>query len=501
MSNVSGIAPVYLPSRFNLLFGLPKEKQRQMAILASIIGVFLTLLWLALAPKEISGFYYLIALSGLLAHGVITVLTSGNLLFLFRYFLIWILISGTALAWGFFKGNVLVAPFGPHYQTHEATTAIVAAGMLALCGSSIGWNLALRNLAWREMYNYRPYLSKYSRRLIYAGTLVSYFFAVFYIARAGGVVSEGNLYASESRQGLSIAFNVNNIFIFFGIGLIFLGVTVKAMTAEKVIGLAGGPLILCILTGSRGDYLPQLLVLVVVIITGHRFSQPLESSTQKLSSLPWKNIVSLIVIGVVGFYLSSFIADWRRTGSTSLAWQGLQDGNAGGSFILERQHRMLNLETGNQILGTFYAVVVNLQLGFRDYLFGSSYLDYLLRSPPDILGLPRPQDLAWEMDIQGLGMAQGGIFELAEAYWNFGYTGSFLVPMLISFFFANLLKRALFSGYACPFYACFFIAFGLHAPRSVWYQTFSYFRLITVFMVIYALAWLFAKSFVIIRRN
>lgn len=472
-----------------------------MAIMASITGVVMTLLWLALAPNEVSGFYYLIALSGLLAHGVITILTSGNLLFLFRYFFIWMLIFGTALAWGFFGGNVLVAPFGSHYQTHEATTTIVAAGMLALCGSSIGWNLALRNLTLREMYNYGPYLSKYSRKLIHTGALVSYFFAVFYIAKSGGLVSEGNLYGSEGRQGLSIAFNVNNIFIFFGIGLIILGVTVKEMTVEKTICLAGGPLILCILTGSRADYLPQLLILVVVIITGRQFGQPSGSLTQKLDSPIWKNIVSLIVVGVVGFYLSSFIATWRQTSSMPLAWQSLQGGGTEHSFILERGHRMLNLETGNQILGTFYAVVVNLQLGLRDYLLGSSYLDYLLRSPPDILGLPRPQDLAWEMDIQGLWMAQGGIFEVAEAYWNFGYIGSFLVPLLISFFFASLLKRALFSGYACPFYASFFIAFGLHAPRSVWYQTFSYFRLITVFLVIYIFAKFFAKSFVRIRRN
>jgi hypothetical protein len=124
---------------------------------------------------------------------------------------------------------------------------------------------------------------------------------------------------------------------------------------------------------------------------------------------------------------------------------------------------------------------------------GRAYYDYLLRTPPAFLGIERPRDPAWQMEVNGLWMAQGGIFEIAEANWNFGLIGCFFVSLLISFFFGTLLRRAVFDG--SPFFVCFFIAFGLHGLRSVWYQTFSYYRLLTLFVLVYFIALLISQQF------
>ena len=305
------------------------------------------------------------------------------------------------------------------------------------------------------------------------------------------------MYADEGK-GIALAFNVNNIFIFFGIGLCLLGQTIGQSSVRRIITVVGGSLIICILTGSRGDYLPQLIILVVGIGLSEKTTSQFGTKNSGKTASYWRNAVVILLIGFIGFYLSHFIGVWRSSGSLLLAGEDLFQGGDTSStkFLVDRGHDMLNLETGNQILGTFYAVVANLQLGYRDYLFGGSYFDYLLRTPPDFLGIPRPQDLAWDMYIDGFAMAQGGVFELAEAYFNFGFLGVIFVPMAISYFFGALLRRAVTSGYACPFYATFFVAFGLHAPRSVWYQTFSYYRLVTVYVVIYLMAGIIAKSFV-----
>ena len=373
MSNTS--TPVHLSTKFSLLFAPQSKIQSQIAITASVIGTLIALLWLDQAPEEINGGYYKIATFWLLAHAGITVLTSNNLLFLFRYFLIWILIFGTALAWGLYNGEVKVAPFGREYQTHEATTAIVASGMLALCGCSIGWNFVMQNSVLWKKYDYSNYLSKYSSNIIYIGALISYFFAIFYIANSGGFVSSTNTYGSEDRAGLGVAFGVNNIFIFLGIGLIFLGATTKNSSNLKMVLLIGGPLILCIFTGSRGDFLPQFLIVVIAIAFKNKFSKS-KSLRQNLKNLGLKNIFGLILVCVSGFYLANFIGQWRHTGTLNDT-SGKREST---SFIVERHEgeKMLNLETGNQILGTFYAVVCNQQLGLRDYLLGHSYIDYIL---------------------------------------------------------------------------------------------------------------------------
>lgn len=89
------------------------------------------------------------------------------------------------------------------------------------------------------------------------------------------------------------------------------------------------------------------------------------------------------------------------------------------------------------------------------------------------------------MDVAGERMAQGGIFEVAEAYWNFWYFGAFFVPLVITYLMGSLLRHALRSPTAWFFAAISFITIMLMTPRGVWYQTFAYWRTVTVIVVLY----------------
>lgn len=118
----------------------------------------------------------------------------------------------------------------------------------------------------------------------------------------------------------------------------------------------------------------------------------------------------------------------------------------------------------------------------------------MLTAPPAFLGLPRPLGLEWSVFIEGTQMAQGGIFEVAESYWNFGFVGCFAVSFILSYLFGSLLRMGMVRNNY--FYLTWYIVFGLHSFRSIWYQNFSYFRLFTIMLLIYMAGRLFLNWYI-----
>ena len=129
-------------------------------------------------------------------------------------------------------------------------------------------------------------------------------------------------------------------------------------------------------------------------------------------------------------------------------------------------------------------------------LYGQSYFDYIMRTPPAFLGTDRPEDLALQMDVYGIMMAQGGIFEVAEAYWNFGLVGAFIVPFILTKFLAFLLEGGLKGTSNSFFYYVTFLSFSLMMPRGIWYQTFASWRLITI-CIIFTFIYLLYKTLIL----
>ncbi|WP_290674328.1 hypothetical protein [Aquabacterium sp.] len=476
-----------------LLFGTPGRAASARALMwsffvagASTLCFSLTSFW-----PSLPYFWLMTVLIGL--HGIVAVTSSGaNLLYVFRYFLIWILVWGAALVWALFPNEVYVAPFGLEYQSLANTQILVLAGALALCGVSIGWTLATSGMASERPLFYLESDSR--RRLQRIGGLMVIIFSALYVWKSGGFVGEGKAYA-DGQEGFDLEFGVFNVFHYIGVACLVLAAIQPRGFLSWPIVLAAGSLVMGILVGSRADYLPQLFILLLLLVNA-RISMAIR--ILDLPRLLYWSLGILVALGV-GYLVASYLAIWRTGLDPIEAWRFMQDNDRGSIISDVYGHKMLYFETGNMMLGGFYSAIVQVEQGITGFLNGNSYFNYLLISPPSFLGLPRPEGLELKTDLFGTVMSQGGIFEVAEAYWNFGFAGAFGVPCFISFFLGRVLVRGLvFRSY---FYLVMFMVLGFMGFRAIWYQNFSYFRILTIMLLLYGGASIFAVWFVAHRER
>ena len=291
----------------------------------------------------------------------------------------------------------------------------------------------------------------------------------------GGVVSRGYSYASGGNS-IGFEFGAANAILLFCTSAFLILSRLLGYPARQILLILFIIFLFPILAGSRADFLMQLGIFALVLLRSDVVRQG------KQLKLPF---LKLALTTASLFFVASYIAVWRHIGDFGLAFVQFIDSF---TFITERSAGLvLSLETANQMAGHFYAVYAKTSFLGEAFLMGSSYFDFLLRTPPQFLGLPRPQDLAWQMDVAGQMMAQGGIFEVAEAYWNFWFFGAFFVPFVISFLMGSLLRKALICSESWLFAAISFETIMLMSPRAIWYQTFAYYRTATTLVVIYFL--------------
>ncbi|MDO9318878.1 MAG: hypothetical protein Q7V56_11845 [Gammaproteobacteria bacterium] len=441
-----------------------------------------------------ASFPYFLSITLLLGlHGYICLFSTGvNILYLFRYFLVWLLIFGTALVWYLYPGEVFVAPFGLNFQNVENTRILVLAGMFSLCGSLIGWHTALLRFDSTKCSEFMlP--SKYRLGMRRAGLIVAVLFSLLYVWKAGGIVGGGKTYA-DGQEGFSIEFGVFNLFHFTGISLLLLSSICKTNINFRYLVISILTLIPGMLAGSRADFLPQAFVVFLLVFN----SKILELLVFKRYFAGVKYFLVLLAILSSAYLISTFIAIARTGVDPWLVVEIMLENETGRLISSVYGHKMLYFETGNMMLGGLYSAIVQVREGYTGLLFGESYFNYLLISPPAFLGFPRPLGLEWATEVNGTMMTQGGIFEVAEAYWNFGLIGCFIVSFVISYFFGWILRRGLeFNNY---FYLTWYIVYGLHGFRSIWYQNFGYFRLMTVMLVIYMFCVFSFRWFIANRR-
>lgn len=147
------------------------------------------------------------------------------------------------------------------------------------------------------------------------------------------------------------------------------------------------------------------------------------------------------------------------------------------------QQGVIHFGTLSPIATTFANTLYALKNGFAQFLNGRGYWEYILRIPPEFISPNRPRDYAWIMVDWDL-KAGGGFFELAEAYFNFGVVGAALMPFIVSFAFARIYdKYSRRGGVAVS--VVFFAILSIFL-RGALYQTFAYFRALTVAAVLIA---------------
>lgn len=462
-----------LQKQFPFLFTAPSRSAVRVAVLISLALALSSIFWMAVAPRYGRGVFYLIPTALLTIHGYVTYTLAQNILFFSRYLFISVIGLAAAIAWSF-QDNILIAPFGETYQTHEATVALIGSVMLAVAGTTIGWFSAFGSAVDPASNNNleKPSGLRFAR---WAALSTAVTVVVLNVYKAGGFISSSKHYAQD-QVSLPFEFGAFNAVFFVCTSVFFLASHVLGFRPIYTLSILILLYLAPILTGSRADYLPQIAIILFVSIY---MNCPKQSATPSIPRF-------LPAVGILGLYIAGlFIGQWRHVGDfrSALAdfigyWSPIQERSAG---------LVLSLSTGNQVAGHFYAVYGKTHYLGEPFLVGSSYFDFLWRTPPAFLGLPRPTDLAWEMSVLDEQMAQGGIFEVAEAYWNFGYLGAFFVPMLLTFLMSNLLKIALRSAHHGFFLSASYFTIMLMFPRGIWYQTFAYWRTATVILVLYIL--------------
>jgi hypothetical protein len=467
-----------------LLYGIPKYHKSALlgSIFVSVSAILCLLTWKIGMSLDFLSWVYS-ALYAVHIHIAMRCL-NYNIFAVFRYVLLWSLGAIAALTRAIWQGEVFLGPFGIEYQTDSNLVIILTAGLLGISGSLIGWNRSLSSRFRQIFDNNSLYFSKHQNRLLLAyGYSLALGAGLVYLWGSGGVVGENKVYGSESGDGLGFEFNILNIFHFVGISLILLAAAVEGKFSKQALLIAMVSLVFGMLAGSRADYLPQLLILML-FLANKKINVYI--SSEKISA------TKFIVFGLIGsiiFFLLATLIAYKRQGFPVIEFVQ-HTLNTGRGLINEIYgHPVLFFETGNMMIGGFYAAIVNAKND--GFLLGGSYIDYVLRSPPAFLGLDRPAGLDTLTLISGQIMAQGGIFELAEAYWNFGLIGCFFVPLMISFIHGSLLRKAILRNSAFLF-MCYLVP-GFMAFRAVWYQNFSYFRQFTVLLIIFIVMYFFAR--------
>ena len=471
-----------------LLFNLPANKSALSNLYIPCILLIIGSIFYFFSSIFGSKIYFMGFSALLIVHAFLAVISSNsNLIFLFRYFLVWLLIFATAIAWAIWDGDVKAAPFGAAYQTLDVTCTLIFAGFLSLNGSLFGWLAGIHSLRADSLPSYQlP--CRYISRLWKLGAAFALLFSISYYLISGGIATADSTYVS-SGKAIDVKFSVFNVFQFFGISLLILAAAGYQHLRKKFIWLAISTLVIGMLVGSRADYMPQALLLLTVV-----YSKPLLNRFRKLTLI---KVVRLAFYGLAllssAYYISGFIAAWRFSGDvySSLAFPFSSDYT--GLLIHSYEYPVLWLETGSMAIGTLYAAIVNVETGLTPLLWGSSYFDWILKIPPQFIGLPRPQGLEWAASIGDQIMSQGGIFEVSEAYWNFGLVGCFVISFLISYSISYLLRKGLRNSNL--FMLSWYLVMGLMSLRGIWYQNFTYFRISSIMIFVYIMSKVVAPWF------
>ena len=447
-----------------IVLAVPDKNQRQIGLLISLMIVFIEYIFFSLDylfQDWFAEFFLTIVIFQLL----VAYFNVVNPLFIFRLALLAVIALGSATAsiLGLHSAN-----FGAEYQTILATNSLIFCSSIAVSASCVGWFLVPGKT------NISPTDSQDKTTLypLIISLLIFVFFLLF--LRSGGIAGEDNAYASgEGKIQMPIGV-LNSIFHLMIAYIILIN---RGANLRRNYLILGGISLAIVLTGSRADFLMQGLLLIAI---GLNFFRAHNSFSRLLFA---------ILFAFIAWALSSYIGVWRNDGG--FGELGL---NTLKYVDVRSAGEVLVLSTANQMIGTFYAVFGKIFISGESYfLFGESYLDYILRTPPSFFNTDRPLSLAYEMFVNDTQMAQGGIYEVSEAFWNFGYFGPFAIPAFISFLLRYSLENCRVNQFKSSYYfwGGLFITASLMSPRAIWYQTFVYWRVFTVALVFYMVFYLY----------
>jgi hypothetical protein len=419
---------------------------------------------------------------------------KANFAIITRYLLLSIPIYLTSIIWFLYQGQVKVHHLGFSVQTLGNTVELVTGGALSSLGCAFGWYLNFskyrNNSCVKTNQVLVKFLDKQKGTLTVVGCLGAMLFGIFYLYTAGGIISSSQLYATKSNQ--IFAFNASNSFQMFFASLAIVSRSLpsnlnRRYLIEFIIILS---FFTGILAGSRMDYMFPILMILSISL----FERGKNLKEHLTNTINYKRLItgllSILVFLTLAYFISLVIGEWRNNPQLN-PWDLFLEKILNFRdvfFITYNSQAVFSMETAGHMIGGFYSMIAQRQLGISPFLWGQTYFLIVPRLLPAFI---RPKewdikfDLAWQTGIGDEIITQGGIFEPAEAYANFGIFGCFLVSSIISYLLARLLTYA-FSRSSLFLLVCY-ITCGLMMTRATWYQNFVFARLASVLLVFYIL--------------
>lgn len=198
-------------------------------------------------------------------------------------------------------------------------------------------------------------------------------------------------------------------------------------------------------------------------------------------------ILGFILLQIIGL-IRSVIATFGFSGAINAViryWDKIGESSSSGVLF--------NQGTINNIAATFSGTIYMIQNHIINFLYGSSYFDYILRIPPQFLYPDRPKSLAMIFGEYNFSSG-GGFFELAEAYLNFGVFGVFIIPLFISFIISFSYKLFTINKFSL-FHSILLFSIISVFMRGSLYQTFTFFKAIITGYILYLIIYLIYATF------
>lgn len=216
--------------------------------------------------------------------------------------------------------------------------------------------------------------------------------------------------------------------------------------------------------GVRQDSIGLLLALFAIVYAKRIVDK---------NNSPYFYVIILFFISWIGSTITgglreNFTAESLSSLSSSLPF-----------FLISGGYVVFNMNTASMTIGTLN--VIPYKINENGYLFGKSYFDWIPRTLPEFILKNRPEGPEFHMNHNGIWFGWGGIHEVAEAYWNFGYIGVIIVPFIISYLLNSFGKSLMRSSLLL---ATIPVVWLITMPRWIWYQNFALYKSTITMLII-----------------
>lgn len=418
----------------------------------------------------------ILSIFSFLIFGINCLLESNNLLFLARTFILGIIGYFPMIIKIMFGEGAFFSSYEISTQDFDIVLLMYVTTSFALLSNNIG-------LAFVNKRNYvhldaklvpisqsskknRQTRRNYWRLAGLIGVILALFSSYIFIRAYGQTILVAG-YGSEDASGAGIPFGSVGVLGAVGIFSLFVAGMKGYIKNWKFVFYIGCFVFIIysqIFMGPRQDAMSTLFGLLILYGVANR-----REIKMKVSYIP------ILVI----FYI--FFEVW------GVAREVLAAGVSITSIIVQSFTNIgatdaVRMGTFSPIATTFSNTVWLIENHIINYSMGQSYLEWILRIPPEILYPGRPADYALMFQEHGL-ISGGGFFELAEVYMNFGLLGALVIPGIISFLMAKSYYYAFYRQSMLSYFLLFsFLSIFL---RGTWYQTFAFFRAFLVCMLLY----------------